>query len=461
MVFIGNQTSCWASSPTEPFEYALSEGFDAFEWFPDKKPEAGWDDSDLDGAARAKIRQTASASGMRLSVHARWQANPLHKEAHQLLEEDVRLARNLGAKLVNIHLFEEQGVPAFVDAIQPLITRVTEAGLQLSIENTPHHSPEQFNELFTFLRERSPEADNVGMCLDIGHANLAAATRNDYVGFYDRLGPHVPIIHLHFHENWGDSDSHLPLFTGPASRDRSGIHVLVERLKKRNFSGSIILEQWPQQRSQLQAARNVLREIWGAMPEAQRPLSDNSEAGSTKAASVKCEPPSDEPIPAQTNSAGPEPTQNGPTPVSDLSSELIKRNRHARSWREKLQVVSELLSSNAGNLSTDTLVELAIYLKFLGTGQIQCVEDDRHFRPAHHAQLASEIYERLERAKTDESEFILRKIHPWLPSFSSEFRRAEPLTRIRDIAHRNDIGSDLKREIKTTLQNKLHRCAGP
>jgi phosphoglucan,water dikinase len=35
------------------------------------------------------------------------------------------------------------------------------------------------------------------------------------------------------------------------------------------------------------------------------------------------------------------------------------------------------------------------------------------------------------------------------------------LTRIRDIAHRNDIPSDLKQEIKHSLQNKLHRCAGP
>ena len=36
-----------------------------------------------------------------------------------------------------------------------------------------------------------------------------------------------------------------------------------------------------------------------------------------------------------------------------------------------------------------------------------------------------------------------------------------PMTRIRDIAHRNDIPQDLKSEIKHTLQNKLHRCAEP
>ena len=35
-----------------------------------------------------------------------------------------------------------------------------------------------------------------------------------------------------------------------------------------------------------------------------------------------------------------------------------------------------------------------------------------------------------------------------------------PLTRIRDIAHRNDIPQNVKQEIKHTIQNKLHRNAG-
>ncbi|PWZ44952.1 Phosphoglucan, water dikinase, chloroplastic [Zea mays] len=56
---------------------------------------------------------------------------------------------------------------------------------------------------------------------------------------------------------------------------------------------------------------------------------------------------------------------------------------------------------------------------------------------------------------------VIRKIHPCLPSFKSEFTASVPLTRIRDIAHRNDIPHDLKQEIKHTIQNKLHRNAGP
>jgi hypothetical protein len=47
---------------------------------------------------------------------------------------------------------------------------------------------------------------------------------------------------------------------------------------------------------------------------------------------------------------------------------------------------------------------------------------------------------------------LMRNIHPWLPSFGAEFTAAVPLTRIRDIAHRNDIPGDLKNEIKHTIQ---------
>lgn len=39
---------------------------------------------------------------------------------------------------------------------------------------------------------------------------------------------------------------------------------------------------------------------------------------------------------------------------------------------------------------------------------------------------------------------VIRKMQPCLPSFKAEFTASVPLTRIRDIAHRNDIPHDLK-----------------
>jgi phosphoglucan,water dikinase len=146
--------------------------------------------------------------------------------------------------------------------------------------------------------------------------------------------------------------------------------------------------------------------------------------------------------------------------MDDVAEKIIAADKRCRSWREKLDFVRELFAGEA-QPDAGQLADIAIYLRFLGAGQIRCEEDGRHFRPAHHARIASEIHQHLAQFTDAEDFWIARKIYPALPSTARTFQRAEPLTRIRDIAHRNDIPSELKKEIKTTLQNKLHRCAGP
>ncbi len=478
MLYIGNQTSCWTPAPAEPFDYALAQGFDAFEWFPDKKPEGGWDDADLDGPTRTLIRERARALGVRLSVHARWQASPFSSEGYALLWNDLELARDLGAALLNIHLSHEQGVEAFIHALRPLIERTAQTGLQLAIENTPLHSPEDFNEFFGRLKQAMPiNAAHVGMCFDLGHANLCAATRNDYLKFYDRLASQVPVIHLHFHENWGDSDSHLPLFTGPAARDDAGIRGLLDRLRRRTFEGSVILEQWPTPPSLLDQARDRLLQLWSVEVKTGAPVEPVVASASVPEKSVAPKPreeaaahPGDPPLEEGRDqgrgSAATATAESGRAPgAAATSDEFIGRlttgNQRARSWREKLDLVLHLLTDGTHPIAAEGLIDLAIYLRFLGTGEIPCVEDGRHFRPASHARISAQIQEGLGRVTGNGNEFIVRRIWPWLPSAAPAFQRPEPLTRIRDIAHRNDIDPDLKRELKTTLQNKLHRCAGP
>jgi phosphoglucan,water dikinase len=454
MIHIGNQTSCWAPSPAEPFDYAIANKFDAFEWFPDKKPGVGWDESDLDRAQRQNIRDTAKDKKIRLSVHARWQANPLHPEAADLFQKDVELARDLGAVLLNIHLYHEAGIERYISAITPLVWRTAEMGLQLSIENTPEHTPEQFNELFGRMRQAS-SVEHVGMCLDLGHANLSGATRNNYLGFVDRLDLNVPIVHLHLHENWGDADTHLTLFTGPAGRDDSGIRAFLRRMQKRNFSGSIIFEQWPQPPSLLNQARERLLGL--LTPKAKMPT--NRETPLRESGAVGTPRPTVAPKEGRAVRTAPQLATISET--SSFFQSLVEGDKRSRSWREKLDAIRELIVSKDSRLNDGELAYVAIYLRFLSAGQIDCVEDGRHFRPAHHARISREIQERLARISTSASAHLIRKIYGSVPSSAQAFQRAEPLTRIRDIAHRNDISSDLKREIKTTLQNKLHRCAGP
>lgn len=416
---IGNQTAYSASSPSEPFGYAVSNGFDAFEWFPDKKDTgAGWTVDDITAAQRDEFRRTAEAHDITFTFHLSFAADP-SAGRHDLLLREIAFARQIGAALINLHLHAPRGIPAFADELLPVWKEISAAGMSLSIENTVETGPEQFNELFRLLRRRLPGSSGVGLCLDIGHANLCSATRNDYLGFVDRLDPAIPILHVHLHENYGDGDTHLTLFTGPSGADPSGIMGLAGRLRQRSFAGCMILEQWPHSPRLLNNARARLLDIMGM--------------GTPPAAPI--------------------------TNLDPLARRIVEADRRNRSWRSKLGWVHEVLAEK--DPDTNLLAYLAVYLKFVGTGQLTCTEDGGHYRPSNHARMSHRIYNRLGRITTPENDLVIRKIYPWLPSFDGPFLHAEPLTRIRDIAHRNDIPGELKQEIKTTLQNKLHRSAGP
>ncbi|KAL6970881.1 Phosphoglucan, water dikinase, chloroplastic [Sarracenia purpurea var. burkii] len=153
--------------------------------------------------------------------------------------------------------------------------------------------------------------------------------------------------------------------------------------------------------------------------------------------------------------------------LEGLALKLVEGDRNSRNWRRKLEVVRELVvGSLESQQRLEALIYSAIYLKWINTGQIPCFEDGGHHRPNRHAEISRLIFCELERIScrrdcSPEEIVVIRKIHPCLPSFKAEFTASVPLTRIRDIAHRGDIPHDLKQEIKHTIQNKLHRNAGP
>jgi sugar phosphate isomerase/epimerase len=257
---IGNQTAYSARSVMEPFEFALANGFTAFEFFPDRGHSGvgGWAEGDLDDGARRWIRQAAT-DNLQLTVHAPLEFNPLNNPEHGRLYSSIEFAHDIGASLLNLHLDARDGAEHFVRALRPALHLTAEAGLKLSIENTVWTGPEVFNELFAALRSRADvPAAHAGMCFDLGHANLYGGLQNNYWSYLDALSREVPIIHLHLHENFGDSDSHLPLFTGPSRNNATGIAGLLSRLRQRGFDGCAILEQWPQPPSLLVNARDGL-----------------------------------------------------------------------------------------------------------------------------------------------------------------------------------------------------------
>ena len=261
---IGNQNASAIDDPMIPFEYAMANGFDAFEWFPDRRgTDSGLNTIDMDDGIRTYIRGMARVRDIKLSVHAPWWANPNEPEGLVLLMKALTFAGDIGATLFNIHLSLDKGIETYIGSIRKIIHRTAQMDIKLSLENTPLTLPEDFNQTFRLLKKIvGNNTDHVGMCLDLGHANICDQTRNDYLSFMDRLDRGVPIIHIHLHENYGDRDSHMTVFTGPSKKDETGLRGFIKRLKKRDFSGAIILEQWPNPPTLLNYARDRLRRLF-------------------------------------------------------------------------------------------------------------------------------------------------------------------------------------------------------
>ncbi|KAG6548416.1 hypothetical protein Mapa_009902 [Marchantia paleacea] len=155
------------------------------------------------------------------------------------------------------------------------------------------------------------------------------------------------------------------------------------------------------------------------------------------------------------------------TGLQGPAKHIVEGDKGAANWWRKLEVVRSLVTGELGKTERlETLVNASVYLKWINTGQIRCYEDGGHYRPNKHAEISRQIFREVERITSAKElslkeSLVVRKIHPSLPAFKAEFTASVPLTRIRDIAHRNDIPHDLKQEIKHTIQNKLHRNAGP
>ncbi|KAE8658422.1 Phosphoglucan [Hibiscus syriacus] len=150
------------------------------------------------------------------------------------------------------------------------------------------------------------------------------------------------------------------------------------------------------------------------------------------------------------------------TGLKGLPLKLVEGDKNARDWWRKhypaqlvehkvlnleLEVVRGLLleSLEIGEL-LEALICSAVYLKWINTGQIPCFEDGGHHRPNRHAEISRDIFRELEqiscwKGTSPQEVLVIRKIHPCLPSFKAEFTAAVPLTRIRDIAHREQASS--------------------
>ena len=173
----------------------------------------------------AILKEAAKSKSIKYTVHAPFAdmniaspSKPILNATLRRLEESLSLASALDAKLWVFHAGNQTGISMFypgkewtqnTESICELHKIAENYGVNIALENLPHkygfimNNPDDF---FRFYRETN--LNDIGIVLDVGHANLEGHTET----FLRRLPD--KIVHMHLSDNAGENDQHLGIGDG-------------------------------------------------------------------------------------------------------------------------------------------------------------------------------------------------------------------------------------------------------
>lgn len=187
-------------------------------------PEIAFKGQDLDDLPSDHLEALArklAQSGRRPTLHAPFfdlslgAMDPLvRKVTQQRLTQTIHVADRLAAHLVVVHPGYDRWrypnlaanwVAQAMDTLRPVISLASSYDCRLALENIYESTPETLVALADQL-----DSAWFGHCFDIGHWRLFGTTSQA-----DWLAAIAPrLIHLHLHDNLGQSDDHLPVGEG-------------------------------------------------------------------------------------------------------------------------------------------------------------------------------------------------------------------------------------------------------
>ncbi|MFW6134087.1 MAG: sugar phosphate isomerase/epimerase family protein [Elusimicrobiota bacterium] len=162
---------------------------------------------------------------------------------------------HLGVKYMNVHPSLNSSLMSEKDVFEgnrEFISGINEycvsKGITLMVESvtSPFNTPESFEKLLKGL-------DDIKVHLDVGHCNINT-DRNLVEEFFSVFGERI--VHVHFSDNMGDKDNHLPLGCGSIDW-----YEVVDILKKYDYKRTITLEVFTQDRRYLLESKSFIEEI--------------------------------------------------------------------------------------------------------------------------------------------------------------------------------------------------------
>ena len=157
------------------------------------------------------------------------------------LKQSMTYATQLNAELWVLHPGLVTGITPFypgsdwtqnVKSICLLHKNAQELGLRIAIENLPQKygsimkTPEDFARLY-----KETSLSDIGIVLDVGHANLEAQTQPFLTQLSDK------IWEMHISDNVGEKDEHLGIGYGKINWQN-----FAQTLKRISFNGTVMVE---------------------------------------------------------------------------------------------------------------------------------------------------------------------------------------------------------------------------
>jgi sugar phosphate isomerase/epimerase len=222
-----------------------------------------------DGSHTLNMRRVAAlndigvSQGLKYSVHAPFAdvnisspSRPLLRAMLKRLQQSIMHSQALDACVWVFHPGMKTGISSFypgmdwvqnLKSAQALAETSKEYGVDIAIENVPEPYPCLMKSVKDFESFYAQTNEDIGIVLDVGHANINGQTESFLRTFKDR------IVQLHVSDNDGKSDQHLGI--GRGTVDWRG---LVNLLRELACNKTVVIESVEHVEESLQKLKQLL-----------------------------------------------------------------------------------------------------------------------------------------------------------------------------------------------------------
>lgn len=201
------------------------------------------------------IREIVKSNKLDVSIHGSfWDLNPAshHEKVWEASLEQTKLSIDacyrLNGKIVALHpgrviipeleWFMRGAIERYLRLLNECLAYARDRGVKIALENVnpPYSTYHGLEELSKLVEGQ----DDLGICLDIGHAyrGLASRVSNPEIVIANAVKKlRKQIIHIHLHDNHGEDDEHLVPGKGAIN-----FGPIVDAIKKIQYSNMIIIE---------------------------------------------------------------------------------------------------------------------------------------------------------------------------------------------------------------------------